>query len=86
MNKEKMKYIEIDSDKGKVIQPEKIFAPLLISLPLLVGTFFIYDWYIRGFSVGYNYLNGELFLGIIIIGFSLLFDIPFIRSLKKKRK
>ena len=67
----------------KVIRTEILFTPLLITLPLVVSILLIYDWYNRGFSVNNPAFNGELILGIIILVGNIIFDVPFIKSLKE---
>jgi len=66
----------------RVIRTEILFTPLLIILPLVIGFFLIYDWYMRGFSMGNTDYNAELLFGLIIIFGNIAFDIPFIKSLK----
>jgi hypothetical protein len=70
----------------KIVRTEIIFTPLLVVAPLLVGFFLIYDWYIRDFLWNDLNLLGELILGFIIIVGNILFDIPFIKSLKSFSK
>jgi hypothetical protein len=85
MNKE-MKYMKKDSNNAKVIRTEILFTPLLIFAPFLVGIFLINDWYVRGFSMNTTAFNAELLFGIIIIVGNIMFDIPFLKSLKTMRK
>jgi hypothetical protein len=90
MDEKDMKYIKKQYYFSKIIRAEILFTPLLIGLPLIVGSFFIYDWYIRGVVGKCTAYNGELILGIIIIIGNIVFDMPFIKSLrvhsKKKKK
>ena len=86
MNKKKMDYIKSDNSYEKVIRTEILFTPLLIIFPIIVSIFLIYDWFIRGFSVGNPAYNGELMLGIIILVDNIIFDILFIKSLKTLSK
>jgi hypothetical protein len=67
---------------SKVIRTEIFFTPLLIGLPLIVGFSFIYEWYTRGILEGNSAFNGELIIGIIIIIGNIVFDMPFIKSLR----
>lgn len=60
--------------------------PLLVFAPLIVGILLIYDWVSRDFLTGELDLFGELILAIIIIFFNILFDVPFIKSLRKLSK
>ena len=85
MNKQ-MKYIKTNNHNAKAIRTEILFTPLLIIAPLLIGIFLINDWYVRGFSVNNPAYNVELMLGIIIIIGNVMFDIPFLKSLKTMRK
>ena len=88
MNKEKMEYLKKGNNYAKVIRTEILLTPLLIIVPFIVSIFLITDWYARGFSVNSSAFDGELMLGMIILIGNILFDIPFIRSLKalSKRK
>ena len=84
MNKEKMNYMKTEiKNYNKIVRAELLFTPLLIALPLFVGVFLIYDWYIRGFSANNSAFTGQLMLGIIILIGNILFDIPFVKSLVK---
>ena len=82
MVKKEMEYVKKQYYFSKIIRTEILFTPLLIGLPLIVGSFFIYDWYIRGVIGNCTAHNGELILGIIIIIGNIAFDMPFIKSLK----
>ena len=76
-----MDYIKNDKNFARVIRAELLFMPLLIIVPLFVGFFLIYDWYVRGYSVSNPEYTGQLILGVIILIGNIIFDIPFIRSL-----
>jgi hypothetical protein len=82
MNKEKMEYMKTDSNYVKLIRTEILFTPLLIILPIIVSVFLIYDWLIRGFLVNNSSYDVEFLLGVIILIGNIIFDIPFIKSLK----
>jgi hypothetical protein len=82
----KKEYMKNEHANARVIRGELISAPLLVLFPLIVGFFFIYDWYSRGFIMGDSAFNVELMLGIIIIVGNVIFDIPFIRTLKSASK
>jgi len=86
MNKGNMEYIKKENNLAKVIRTEILFTPLLIALPLIVSILLIYDWYNRGFSMGNLDFDSELILGIIILVGNIIFDIPFIKSLKTLSK
>jgi hypothetical protein len=86
MNKQKMQYMKKANNYAKVIRTEILFTPLLIVVPVIVGILLIHDWYCRGFSMNNSAFNGELILGIIILVGNIVFDIPFIKSLKTIRK
>jgi len=83
-DKKSLQYLKNEkiNDK-KIFRTEIIFTPLLFVAPLIVGVFLIYDWYTRDFIFNELNLFGELILGITIIIGNFLFDIPFIKSLKK---
>jgi hypothetical protein len=61
-------------------------APILIIVPLSISSFFIWDWFIRGVSTGNSMYDGELFLGLLLLTGNLVFDIPFLKSLRMLRK
>ncbi len=84
MNKKNMKYIE-NNDNSKVLKTEIFFAPILIIIPFIVGILLINDYYLRGFLGSNLEYFGELVLGIVIIVGNIAFDIPFIKSLLKKK-
>ena len=86
MIKEKMEYMKTDNNYAKVIRTEILFTPLLIIVPIIVSVFLIYDWFTRGFLVNNPAYDGELMLGIIILIGNIIFDIPFIKSLKALSK
>ncbi len=85
MNKN-MEYLKKERNMSKIIRSEIFFAPLLIIIPFLVGSIFIYEWYSRGFITGSSFFDVELILGLIIIFGNIMFDIPFIISLRKLSK
>jgi hypothetical protein len=82
MDKNEMKYIKKEFYFSKVIRAEILFTPFLIALPLIVGFSLIYDWYARGIVDSNPAFNGELVLGIVIIAGNIVFDIPFVKSLR----
>lgn len=86
MNKQKMEYMKKENNYAKVIRTEILFTPLLIVIPFIVSILLINDWYARGFSMNDAAFDGELIIGIIILVGNIIFDIPFIKSLKTIRK
>lgn len=82
MNGEKMTYVKNSNSNERIFRTELLLAPLLIFLPFIVGIIFVNDWYVRGFLTDSYAFDGELILGILIILGNILFDIPFIKSLK----
>jgi len=86
MNKEKMQYIKNKKIYDKLVRAELLFMPILIIEPILISAFFIYDWYTRGFLLNNSAYDIELILGIIILIGNIMFDIPFVKSLKTIRK
>ena len=84
-----LKYLKKENNTKKLLRAEIFFAPLLIIIPMIVGFLLIRDFYIRGYIQGNKEIFSHLIFGIIIIIGNILFDIPFIKSLKdlsKKRK
>ena len=87
MNEQNAEYLKKDSDDlRKVIRTEIWFTPLLVVLPLIVGSLLIYDWFCRDFSMNDLELTGELMLGVIILVGNVIFDIPFLKSLLHYRR
>ncbi len=85
MNENNMKYMK-NNNNSKILRTEILFAPLLIFLPFIIGFLFINDYYVRGVIGNDPSFFGELILGIVIIVGNILFDIPFIKSLIKKKE
>jgi hypothetical protein len=85
MNK-RSDYLKKEKDVAKVVRAEILFTPLLVFLPFFVGLLFVSDWYFRGFIEGGSGFEGELILGLIIIFGNIMFDIPFIKSLRELTK
>jgi hypothetical protein len=81
---------KIDTRKENIqrllLRLELWFAPLLIFVPLLVSVFFLWDWYVRGFSAGSSMYDGEVILGLLLLLGNLIFDVLFIRSLRIQKK
>jgi hypothetical protein len=86
MKKEKMKYIKNKKIYDKLVRAELLFMPMLIIEPILISVFFIYDWYTRGFLLNNSAYDIELILGVIILIGNIMFDIPFVKSLKAASK
>jgi len=83
MNEENMNtYVKNPKGSERIFRTELLLAPLLVILPFIVGIIFINDWYNRGFLLSSSAFDGELILGILIIIGNILFDIPFIKSLR----
>jgi hypothetical protein len=76
----------IQRSDEKVIKAERGFAPFLIIAPLLFGSWLIYSWWTMGFAQGIPDFDIELLLGLIILIGNIAFDIPFIKSLKKRKE
>jgi len=70
-------------DGEKRIRLEILFTPLILIVPFTIGILLIYDWYNRDLTLNHLELEGELMLGIIILVVNIIFDIPFVKSLKK---
>jgi len=80
MNEKDMTYVK--NSHERIFRTELLLAPFLILLPFIIGIIFINDWYVRGFLAESSAFDGELILGTVIIIINILFDIPFIKSLR----
>ncbi len=69
-----------------LLRLELWFAPVLIIVPIGVSLFFLWDWYVRGFSTGSSVYDGELLIGLLLFIGNLIFDIFFLRSLRVLKK
>jgi hypothetical protein len=77
--------------QNKVIQKlllrlELWFAPLLLLIPFIVSLIFLWEWYVKGFIIGVSGYDGELLLGLLLLVGNLVFDIPFLRSIRMLKK
>jgi len=86
MEYKKMEYIRKEKNDNRVIRTELLLSPLLVIFPIVVSILFFYRWYIYGFLLGHTNYNGELIIGIIILISNLIFDIPFLKSIKNFKK
>jgi len=82
MNDENMKYLKKTNSTEKVIRTEIYFTPFLVVLPIFVGILFIYDFLNRGIFEENPGFFGMFMLGVIILIVNILFDIPFLKSLR----
>jgi hypothetical protein len=87
MNTEDMNYVKQEKNANeRVIRTEILLTPILVIGPLFLGLLLIYDWYSRGLIENNPEYVGTLILGIIVLIGNILFDIPFIRSLRELSK
>jgi len=82
MNEENMKYMKNKNNFNRVIRAELLFMPLLIVVPLIVGILLVHDWFTRGYLLNDSSFNSSLIIGIVVLVGNIIFDIPFIKSLK----
>jgi len=83
---EKMQYVKKGNDDEKIIRTEILLTPLLVIAPLIVSFLLFYDWFTRDYLTNELDLFGELMLAVIILIVNVMFDIPFIRSLRELSK
>jgi hypothetical protein len=69
-----------------LLRLELWFAPLLLLIPLIVSLVFIGEWYTKGFLSHSSQYNGALLIGMLLLIGNLVFDIPFLRSLRMLKK
>jgi hypothetical protein len=69
-----------------LLRLELWFAPVLLLVPIIVSVVFLMEWYTKGFIIGSSSYDGELLLGLLVLVGNLLFDIPFIRSIRTLKK
>ena len=86
MNEQKMQYIKNKNNTDKIIRTEIILTPLLVIAPFVISILLIYDWITRDFLTSQKDLTGELMLAIIILVVNIIFDVPFIKSLRNLSK
>ncbi len=84
--------IQTNNQRKETIQKlllrlELWFAPLLLVVPVIVSVVFLLEWYTKGFLMGSSAYDGEFLLGLLVLVGNMLFDLPFIRSIRTlKRK
>jgi hypothetical protein len=83
---EKKKDTRKENIQKLLVRLELWFAPLLIIMPMSVSVFFLWDWYMRGLSKKSSLYDGELILGLLLLGVNFIFDVLFLRSLRVQRK
>jgi hypothetical protein len=70
-----------------LLRLELWFAPLLLLIPIIVSVVFLLEWYTKGYLNGSSEYDGEFLLALLLLGGNLIFDIPFVRSIRTlKRK
>ena len=69
-----------------LLRLELWFAPLLLLVPLIVSLIFLWEWYAKGLIIGSSSYDGELLLGLLLLVGNLMFDIPFLRSIRMLKK
>jgi hypothetical protein len=70
-----------------LLRLELWFAPLLLLVPIIVSVVFLLEWYTKGYLNGSSEYDGEFLLALLLLGGNLMFDIPFVRSIRTlKRK
>ena len=60
------------------------FTPILIIVPMVISLFFLQDWYFRGFLFNNSTYDNELLIGLVILIGNIIFDIPYLKSIKYK--
>ena len=83
---EKQKELKKDYIRTLLVRLELWFAPLLIIMPMFVSMFFLWDWYIRGYSQRSSLYDGEMILGLLLLGVNFFFDVLFLRSIRLQKK
>lgn len=69
-----------------LLRLELWFAPMLLLVPIIVSVVFLLEWYTKGYINGSSAYDGVFLLGLLILIGNLLFDIPFIRSIRTLKK
>jgi|GEM_PF-1210392 len=69
-----------------LLRLELWFAPLLLLIPIVVSLVFFLEWYTKGVLNGSSVYDGEMFLGLLLLVGNLIFDIPFVRSIRTLKK
>ena len=86
MKDKETEYLKTEKNKKNTLRVELMFSPVLVILPLLVSFVMVWDWYFRGYVAGSPIYDGQLFVALIILIGNILFDIPFIKSLKTYKR
>jgi len=69
-----------------LLRLELWFAPLLLLVPIIASVVFLLEWYTKGVINGSSEYDGELLLGLLLLVGNLVFDIPFVRSIRMLKK
>jgi hypothetical protein len=75
-----------ESIQKLLLRLELWFAPLLLFVPLIVSLILLWEWYAKGFISQSSSYDGALFLGLLLLIGNLVFDIPFLRSIRMLKK
>ena len=86
MTTDEKDYLEAENKNQKAIRAELWLSPLLIVSPFVVSLLLLWIWLSKGYMTGSSLYNGELFIAMIIVVGNILFDIPFIKSLRTHKR
>jgi hypothetical protein len=62
------------------------FTPLLVIAPFLISMLLITEWAFQGVVLGSSSYDAEGLLGFLILVGTLMFDIPFLRTVRFRRR
>ena len=61
-------------------------TPLLVIAPVLIGLLLVTEWVFRGVVLGSSAYDAEALLGGLILIGTLVFDVPFLRTVRFRRR
>lgn len=61
-------------------------TPLLVIAPFIIGLLLLMEWFFQGVLSGSPSYEAELLLGCIILVGTLVFDVPFLRTVRFRRR
>jgi len=83
MTQQNTEYMDTRAANEHVRRMAVLLSPVLIMTPLVISIILLVQWFIQGYLQHDARYTTELILGVVIIVGNILFDIPFVQSLRK---